>query len=948
MPGPSRGASVRSARDRDVTSEVLQFDSHRRASLNGRWEFFPGDHKLADLDELEPAFLDVPGLWEAQGYLELDGAAWYRRRFPLEPRDGHWTLCFGAVMDLAEVYLNCELLGTHDTAFTPFELDATDALVDGENVLAVRVFDPAVSDPLHLNLAHGKQGWANETFPSRPSLYMTYGGIWQPVTLRRHGPVAVHDVFVNSDPEDLVVVVELRNASGADVRARVGVRTLGLDRELEIDVPAESVGRVEARFGSTPAPRWSPASPVLHELLVDAHVEGSLSDSRSLRYGLRTVRIEGTRLLVNGEPYRMKGALVQGFRAEQLYAEGTREQIVDEVKQAQAMGFNTLRLHIKGFDPTYLDVCDELGMYLQCDLPVAEPVDLAELGADTPLAQHSVRAVREQVRRDRNHPSVILWAAMNEIGLAGGGARRSDRYEQFVRTLYGAIVDNDPTRPAIENDWVHPDPARVFVSPILTAHWYGRLHRDYLAKIDSVAASHADCGRPLFVTEFGDWGLPEMPALPRPPFWDTRDIYVRDLANTVWPGTMARFVIETQRYQGLSDRLQAEVFRRHDHIGGYCLTELTDVPHELNGLLDLHRRPKKLAVQEMRRANQVVLPMLRLDSLVVAASQLIRAEIYVANDGPALPDVELEVRFGDVVALGPEEAAGVDAPRPSPETAGAGPDESAALRVGLVEGYRSVPMGEVSLVAPEVPGSHDLVVCLRAGNRSVAENRYPIHVVDEPRAPFPVRLLGGAATEEALSVVGAVPGDEGPVVVGEGDLPAVADGARAALREGRVVLVLAQAPEAAGDYPVPLTVLGVATEWGSSVFQFTTDEGAIPSLPRRAVLVAEDSNIQATSVVGRIDGRPFPETAVVVAYKPAPRAATGTIVGSHPVGSGRLVFCQYRLCAGAVAGDVAARAVLADLVRWAAQPRPVLRKERIAKEDGRCLTFYTTTPETAR
>ncbi len=70
-----------------------------------------------------------------------------------------------------------------------------------------------------------------------------------------------------------------------------------------------------------------------------------------------------------------------------------------------------------------------------------------------------------------------------------------------------------------------------------------------------------------------------MPLLQEPPFWDSRQVYAGGLAGTLWPGSIARFIIETQRYQGVSDRLQAEVFRRHDHIGGYCVTELTDVTH---------------------------------------------------------------------------------------------------------------------------------------------------------------------------------------------------------------------------------------------------------------------------------------------------------------------------------------------------------------------------------
>jgi hypothetical protein len=114
------------------------------------------------------------------------------------------------------------------------------------------------------------------------------------------------------------------------------------------------------------------------------------------------------------------------------------------------------------------------------------------------------------------------------------------------------------------------------------------------------------------------------------------------------------------------------------------------------------------------------------------------------------------------------------------------------------------------------------------------------------------------------------------------------------------------------------------------------------------VLVAEDSNIQATSVIADIAGKSFPETAVVVAYKPAPRAATPSWSTSAPVGAGRMLFFQYRLCDGAVGGDVAARAVLADLVRWAAQPRPVLSRARITKEDGRRLTFYTSSFEAGR
>jgi len=928
-----------------TASRPQLFDEHGFTSLDGTWDFYPGDVELAELDALDPKAIWVPGLWEAQGYVELDGPAWYRRTVELDSDGGFWTLRFGAVMDLAEVYWNEELVGVHESPFTPFELDLSGAVRPGENMLAVRVVDPPLDDPDHLLLAHGKQGWANHHFPSRPSLYMTYGGIWQSVTLQRHGAVVATDVFVQPDPDDLRVTVELANRSDRDERARVGVRTLGFVWETTVELEPGDSTTVTAELGATAASRWHPDHPVLQQALVDVVLEdGSVSHTRGARYGLRTVRIEGEHMLINDVPYRMKSALVQGFRPDTLYAEGTRAEIEEEVRAAKEMGFNTLRLHIKGFEPRYLDVCDELGMLLQCDLPVAEPIAHDELGDDTLLTRRSVAAVEEQIRRDRNHPSVVLWAAMNELCLDRLEARYTEGYERFAETLADAVERSDPTRPYIENDWIEPEPERVFRAPVLTAHWYGRLHADYLETIERKSAESRGLGKPLFVTEYGDWGLPEMPELADPPFWDSHGLYTAALANTRWPGTIGRFVIETQRYQGLSDRLQTEVFRRHQHLGGYCLTELTDVPLELNGLLDLNRRPKPLAVAEVRRANQTVLPMLRLESLVVAAGGRVVADVHVANDGPELDNVTIEARFGDSAgARTTQELLGLDTSDFTLEEIEERFRASiAGIRVGRLTARHAARVGTVEVTAPSVPGSHDLVVILRAGDRVVAENRYPIHIVAIAPVELEVRLLGGpGATADALAAVGASPGDRGPTVVSEAGLDeATGDEVRRRLAAGEDVLVLAQPPEASSSYPVQTVITAVETKWGSSVFHFTTDHGALASLPRRAVLTAEDSTVQARSVVSSVDGSQFPETPVVIAYKPVPWALTGTIVGCQPSGRGRLFFCQYLLADRAKVGDAAAQAVLGDLLRWLVLPRRALTREQVTRDDGRIVRFY--------
>jgi Glycosyl hydrolases family 2, TIM barrel domain/Glycosyl hydrolases family 2, sugar binding domain len=894
--------------------------------LDGAWELFPGDHGLDALGGLEPRPIRVPALWEAQGFLGLDGVAWYRRRFDLDDPGGHWTLRFGAVMDLAEVYLNGRLLGGNDLPFTPFELDPTAALAAGANQLAVRVTNPPVDDSEHLRSPHGKQGWANHVFPSPPSLYMTYGGIWQPVTLRRHGPVALRGVLCSSDPDDLTVAVRVENVGGERVEVRLAAVSVRLAAEAAFELDPGAGRETTMRLGRSDAARWRPEQPVLHEAVVEASAGGVPSDALAVRYGLRKVELDGDRLMLDGRPYRMRSALVQGFRADTLYAEGDREAIRAEVAAAKAAGLNTLRLHIKAFDPAYLDACDELGMLLHCDVPVAEPIAHHELGADGELADRCARAADAQVRRDANHPSVILWSAMNELCLDCRPARGRAGYEGFARRVAGAVRDADPTRPLIENDWIEPDPDRVFTTPVLTAHWYGRLHAGWLAELDANARRWAGLGRPLFITEFGDWGLPELGPRDDPPFWWPGAWYQAAIAALPWPGSAAELIAGTQRHQGLSDRLQAEVFRRHDHLGGWCVTELTDVPWELNGLFDLERRPKPAALAELATVCQEVLPMLELYSLAVPAGDRLAVPLHVANDGPPLEGVTVAARW-----------------------AGSAPGGGFEVAVGDLEGWRAAPAGTVELATPPAAGAYELELCLLAGGREVAANRYPIRVVapapppaepvdgrgrSDPGPARPaVELVGGGVTPAALKRVGVAvaPLGEGRgsgtvdatgpalTVIGE---EALDEGAgrlvRVRLARGGTVVVLAQGRDAAAHYPMPAELAEVATAWGSTVFHFTCDQRVLPSLPERAVLAGEDATVVPTHVLTGLGGRTWPETTVVGAFKPVPDPLAGPVVGSEQVGSGRLVTCQYRLAEPARRGDPAALAILGELLSWAA------------------------------
>ena len=116
--------------------------------------------------------------------------------------------------------------------------------------------------------------------------------------------------------------------------------------------------------------------------------------------------------------------------------------------------------------------------------------------------------------------------------------------------------------------------------------------------------------------------------------------------STPWPGSVADFVAGTQRYQGTRRPVPDRALRQIPGVPGWCLTELTDVPQEFNGLLDLMRNPKEPAIEEIRLATQSVCPILVRPHWAARSSGTVDAELVIVNDGPAISDAEVMIRLG--------------------------------------------------------------------------------------------------------------------------------------------------------------------------------------------------------------------------------------------------------------------------------------------------------------
>jgi hypothetical protein len=349
-------------------------------------------------------------------------------------------------------------------------------------------------------------------------------------------------------------------------------------------------------------------------------------------------------------------------------------------------------------------------------------------------------------------------------------------------------------------------------------------------------------------------------------------------------------------YQGLSDRLQIELSRQVTGLMGWCLTELTDVPQEFNGLLDMYRAEKEPACHELRVATQALLPMLDREHWSAVAGDQFRASLIIDNDGPALARAEVLVTLG-------------------------GQSCSQALDVAA-HGRTRATAGD--LTVPADRGTARLYLEVRHGSDVLASNSYPLRVVARRRLRFTVATgdhdlaqLLCACVDGVLEPGEAVPGRH-VLVVEERGLVFYASLIPEWLAKGGTVLLLAQA-ELPGELGalLDLALVDLASGWGSTPFVFTTGSDVLPALPANQLLTSELLSTAPEHVYVRFGPLNSLDQMVVGVLKPAPDPLSGTVVAAQRAQGGRLVACQLPLVQRARSGDSLCAALLEDLLAWA-------------------------------
>jgi len=432
-PEPSRAEDSASLRTFDVQSTArLDFN------FDHEWQFFRPVGETHEVSHESPTSKTATppsgAVWEAatlphsvrlepfdaSGGQNYQGICWYRKKFSLKPdwRNRILYLKFQAAMQVADVCLNGTLLTTHYGGYIPFVVDISKAAVfDRENDLVVHLDNRDNPD-----VPPGK--------PQNQLDFVYFGGLYRSVELqvldRLHitdpilrNTVAGGGIFVTypevSAVESVVSVrTEVANESNAIRRCMVVQELIGPN--AEVVVSATENGSIEPGAIRTiqqalkvKTPRlWHPEDPQLYWLHTAITQEGHIIDEQFTRIGIRSIRFDRDRgLLINGEPFFSIGANRHQDHPYVGYALPPSVHFRDARKLREA-GFTSYRSHYPQ-DPSFMDACDELGI-----LAIVSNPGWQFIGGKV-FRDRVYQGAREMIRRDRNHPCVVIWeAALNE------------------------------------------------------------------------------------------------------------------------------------------------------------------------------------------------------------------------------------------------------------------------------------------------------------------------------------------------------------------------------------------------------------------------------------------------------------------------------------------------------------------------------------------------------
>lgn len=490
---------------------------------------------------------------------------WYQRQFSVPSKwKGHRILLhFGAVDWKADVWVNKVKVGQHTGGFTPFSFDITPALLNGENELIVKVWDPTDKGPQ----PRGKQ-------VSKPGgiWYTPVSGIWQTVWLEPVPIRSIVNIKTTPDIDRNKLTVEVMTdhqmlSDKLEVKVLEGKQLVAVGSSVN-GIPVEIAMPSDVKWGS-------PDSPFLYDMEICLYSENKLIDkvksyTAMRKYSTKRDKNGIVRLQLNNKDLFQFGLLDQGWWPDGLYTAPSDEALVYDIQKTKDFGYNMIRKHIKVEPARWYTYCDRLGVIVWQDMPSG----------------------------DKNPE----W--QNRKYFEGTEFKRSAESEAIYRKEWKEIIDCLYSYPCI-GTWVPFNEAwGQFKTPEI-AEWTKQYDPSRLVNPAS-GGNHYTCGdmldlhnypgpemylydaqRATVLGEYGGIGL-----VLKEHLWEP---------NRNWGYVQFSTSKEaTDEYLKYANMLKDMIARG---FSAAVYTQTTDVEIEVNGLMTYDRKVIKLDEQKLKRAN---------------------------------------------------------------------------------------------------------------------------------------------------------------------------------------------------------------------------------------------------------------------------------------------------------------------------------------------------------
>lgn len=478
----------------------------------------------------------------------------YRKVLKIDPKPNkRYLVNFEAVFHTTNVFLNGEHVLEHKGGYTPFSVDVTDHIQNGEVELQLHVY----GDPRDVRQPSGKQSPKSASYGC---FYTRSTGIWQSVWLEEVNENRLVSVRLTPDLDNGCVHAEVVTAGNADktvtLTALSGGKKVG-----EKTIKLVGVNDGEATIELSEIKPWSIENPYFYDLAITVTANGEKDEVKSY-FGLRKLSLDDKGLKINDKRVFQRLVLDQGYWGKGVYLPESAYDLEKDILRSKAFGFNGARLHERVFERRFLYLADKLGYIVWGEYP-----NWGFDHSDPANFLNFLPEWLESVERDYNHPALIGWCPFNENFVFLGKGQCDD----LVRQVYLETKRADRTRPVIDASWNYHVQTDIY-----DVHDYEGDVAKFREKFASFESGKVPDtmdqdyhGEPYFLSEFGGFKWP-----PEAAGWAYGEI----------PETEDALADKFVEYLG--------ILLGNPKICAFCYTQLTDVEQEVNGLYYYDRRDK--------------------------------------------------------------------------------------------------------------------------------------------------------------------------------------------------------------------------------------------------------------------------------------------------------------------------------------------------------------------